>query len=108
MNVVATPDYMTPALARWRRATDAPLLILAIGSLPILALELIRDDLIGLDRTFLAVMNILVLVAFAIDYVVELALAGKRGSFVRHEWASAVIVVTQALAVIPALSASDT
>jgi hypothetical protein len=67
MNVVETPDYMTPALARWRRVTDAPLLILAIGSLPILALELIRDDLIGLDRTFLAVMNILVLVAFAID-----------------------------------------
>jgi voltage-gated potassium channel len=102
---VSTPDYMTPALASWRRYTDVPLLILAIGSLPILALELIRHELIDLDRTFLDVMNILVLVAFAVDYGVELALAGNRQSYVRHEWTSAVIVVTQALALIPALSA---
>jgi len=67
-----------------------------LASLPILALELIRDDLISLDRTFLDVMNILVLVAFAVDYVVELALASNRGSYVRHEWTSALIVVTQA------------
>ena len=105
MNVATSPDYMTSALARWRRYTDAPLLILAIGSLPFLALELIRDDLITLDRTFLDVVNVVVLVAFAADDVVELAVASNRGSYVRHEWTSAVIVVTQALAVIPALSA---
>jgi hypothetical protein len=43
-----TPDYITPALAKWRRVTDVPFLILAIGSLPILALEFISD---GLTRT---------------------------------------------------------
>ena len=53
---------MTPRLATWRRWTDIPLLILAIGSLPILALELIRDDLIELDRTFLDIMNLVVLI----------------------------------------------
>jgi voltage-gated potassium channel len=95
---------MTHGLAAWRRWTDVPLLILAIGSLPILALELMRDDLVELDRTFLDVMNLVVLVAFAVDYLVELSLVENRRSYVRHEWTSALIVVTQALAVIPGLS----
>jgi len=98
------PDYTTPGLAAWRRATDVPLLILAIGSLPILALELVRDDLIELDRTFIQIMNLVVLVAFATDYVMELWLAQNRVSYVRHEWTSALIVATQALAVVPALA----
>lgn len=98
------PEYMTPGLAKWRRLTDLPLLILAIGSLPILALEFIGDDLSSLDQDFITVINILVLVAFAVDYVAELVLAGNRRSFVGHEWTSALIVVTQALAVIPGLS----
>jgi voltage-gated potassium channel len=104
----ATPDhhldYTTPVLERWRRWTDIPLLILAIGSLPILALELARDDLVEIDRTFLEITNIVVLVAFALDYFVELYLARDRRSYVRHEWAAALIVVTQALAVVPALA----
>jgi hypothetical protein len=37
-------DYVTPRLAAWRRRTDAPLLILAIGSLPLLLLEVTRAD----------------------------------------------------------------
>jgi hypothetical protein len=37
--------YVTPGLFRWRRGTDAPLLVLAIGSLPFLLLEFARDDL---------------------------------------------------------------
>jgi hypothetical protein len=28
-------DYTTPGLLRWRSLTDAPLLVLAIGSLPL-------------------------------------------------------------------------
>ena len=50
--------YMTPALERWRRLTDAPLLILAIGSLPPLLLELARHDLARGDRLFLDVVNV--------------------------------------------------
>lgn len=103
--VTEIPDYMTPRLHTWRHYTDLPLVILAIGSLPILALELMRDQLVRLDRDFLDAMNVVILVAFAVDYFVELALAQHRRSFVRHEWASLVLVVTQALAVIPALSA---
>src|SRR4029079_12855400 len=42
--------------------------------------------------------------AFAVDYVVELVLARSRALYARREWTSLVIVVSQALAVIPALS----
>jgi hypothetical protein len=32
--------YMTPRLAHWRARTDTPLLVMAIGSVPLLLLEL--------------------------------------------------------------------
>jgi len=100
------PDYMTPRLRTWRKWTDAPLLILAIGSLPLLLLEIERDTLVYGDRLFLDTLNVVVLAAFAIDYVVELALATERPSFVRREWTSLLIVVAQAIALVPGLGAA--
>jgi Excalibur calcium-binding domain len=64
--------YMTPGLERWRRRTDGPLLVVAIGSLPLLLLEFARNDLPLSDRRFLDVANVLVLAAFMADYIVEL------------------------------------
>jgi voltage-gated potassium channel len=96
-------DYMTPQLRTWRRRTDGPLLVVAIGSLPLLLLELIRYRLPYNDRVFLDVVNVLVLVAFALDYIVELVFATRRWSYVRHEWTSLVIVLAQGIAVLPAL-----
>jgi voltage-gated potassium channel len=79
--------------------------VIAIGSLPFLLLELRTDDLPDADKTMITVINIAVLVAFAVDYFVELVLARNRRTYVRHEWSSLVIVVTQAIAVIPGLQA---
>ena len=62
------PPYMTPRLERWRRYTDGPLLIVAVASLPILLLELERSELPSVDRVLIDVVNVVVLVAFAIDY----------------------------------------
>jgi len=106
MDVPATssPPYATSRLLRWRRATDGPLSVLAIGSLPLLLVELERAELTRADRLFLDVTNIVVLVAFAVDYVVELILARERGSFVRREWTSLLIVLSQAIAVVPAFA----
>lgn len=98
------PDYDTPGLERWRHYTDVPLLILAVGSLPLLLLELVRTDLPRGDRVFLDVVNVVVLVAFAVDYVVELCLARPRVRYVRSEWTSLLIVVAQALALAPGLT----
>jgi voltage-gated potassium channel len=96
--------FMTPAVARWRRATDGPLLVLAIGSLPLLLLEFVRHELPHADVVFIDVVNVLVLVAFALDYVVELSLASNRRVWARVEWTSLLIVVTQAIALAPSLA----
>jgi voltage-gated potassium channel len=98
-------DFLTPRLIRWRRATDAPLLILAIGSLPLLLLEVARQDLPHGDRVFLDVVNLVVLIGFSVDYFVELALARCRRAYVRHEWTSLLIVVAQAATFVPSLAA---
>jgi voltage-gated potassium channel len=98
------PSYMTAALHRWRRRTDTPLVVLAVGSLPLLLLELARGRLSPGDRVFLDVVNIVVLIAFAIDYTVELSVARERHRYVRREWSSALIVIGQAMALVPSLA----
>ena len=95
---------MTPRLVRWRQLTDGPLLVLAIGSLPLLLLELKRAELPHGDRVALDVVNVVVLVAFALDYAVELIVARRRRLYVRREWTSAVIVLSQSLALLPGLA----
>lgn len=92
-------------LDRWRARTDWPLTALAIGTLPILLLETQRSDLPYGDRVFIDVVNVVVLVAFAVDYVAELAVTRDRVRYVRTEWESLLIVVAQVLALIPSLAA---
>ncbi|UDY36743.1 potassium channel family protein [Dermatobacter hominis] len=104
MEEETTASYLSPQLVAWRRVTDLPLTILAIGSLPLLFLELKRADLAYHDRLFLDVVNVAVLVAFAADYGVELFVSSDRRAYVRGEWAGGLIVLTQALAVVPAMS----
>lgn len=99
----AVLPYVNERLLRWRRRTDGPLIILAIGSLPFLVLELARSELPAIDELFLDLVNVFVFVVFLANYLVEVSLASDRRSFVRHEWLAGLIVVTQALAVVPAL-----
>ena len=95
--------FTTPRLEKWRAATDAPLLALAIGSLPLLLLEIKREELPHSDRIFLDAIGVVILVAFSTDYLVELALAKNRSSFVRTEWSSLVIVIAQLASLLPGL-----
>lgn len=94
---------ISPRLATWRRRTDLPLLLIAIGSLPLLLLEVVDDRLSKADQNFLTAINVLVFIAFAIDYVVELAVTYNRATYARTQWASLVIVISQLLALLPAL-----
>lgn len=103
---VSGGDYVSERMRRWRRWTDGPLTILAIGSLPILLLELERERLPSADRAVIDVVNVAVLVAFAADYLVELVVASNRRAYVRRERIGALIVVTSAVALVPALSAA--
>lgn len=101
----AHPTYVTPALARWRQATDGPLIALAVGSLPVLLLELGRDRLPRWDRFFIDSVNVIVLIVFAVDYIVEFALASNRRRYVRSELLSLLVVVAQVIALAPSFAA---
>ena len=78
------PSYVTPRLDRWRVRTDGPLIVLAIGTLPFLLLEIKRDELQPVDRWLIDAVNVVVLVASAVDYLVELTLASDGRAYVRH------------------------
>jgi hypothetical protein len=93
----------SPRLASWRRRTDLPLLVIAVGSLPLLLLEVVSSRLPDGDRAFLFAVNVLVFMAFTIDYLVELTVTYNRRLYVRTQWASLIIVVSQWLAILPAL-----
>lgn len=90
-----------PELATWRRITDLPLLVLAVGSLPLLLLEFVSDRLSQIDRNFLFIINIIVFVSFATDYFVELFLCKQKSEYVRREWSSLLIWITQLIALLP-------
>ena len=74
---------ISPRLATWRRRTDIPLLLIAVGSLPLLLLEIIANRLSDGDQRFLTGVNVAVFVAFAVDYVVEISVTHKRTTYVR-------------------------
>lgn len=93
----------TPGLRFWRRWTDVPLIVLALGSLPILLLEFVNRRLSQTDRTFISAVNIIVFVAFIVDYVVELVLAGNRRAHIRKEWTSLLIAASQGVALLHSL-----
>ncbi|MDA0286026.1 MAG: hypothetical protein O3B92_01485, partial [Actinobacteria bacterium] len=89
---------ISPRLATWRRWTDLPLLLIAIGSLPLLLLEVVADRLSDSDRNFLTVVNVVLFAAFAIDYLVGLAITNSRKTYARTQWVNLLIVITQFLA----------
>jgi voltage-gated potassium channel len=97
--------YLTPALERWTSKTDLPMLFVAVASLPLLLLELERPNLPPGDRVFLDVVNLIVLAVFAIDYVVGLTFTRRRLTYTRSRWANVLIIVAQAVALVPGLGA---
>ena len=89
-------------LAKWRRITDLPLLVLAVGSLPLLLLEIVSDRLTSTDQKFIFLINVIVFIGFAIDYIAELLITKHRASYIRTQWSSLIIVIAQLFALIPA------
>jgi voltage-gated potassium channel len=94
---------LSQKLIAWRRWTDVPLIALALGSLPILILELVQERLSDKDRIFIGIVNVTVFLAFAIDYVVELILTSDRKKYLKTEWTSLLVAVSQGLALLPGL-----
>ena len=78
-------------------------MIIAIGSLPLLLLEIISDRLPDSDKSFIFIVNLVVFISFAVDYIVELVVTNHKPTYLRTQWASLLIVVSQFLALLPAL-----
>jgi voltage-gated potassium channel len=74
----------TSAVERWRRVTDGPLLVLALGFLVVFLLPLYYPDLPTAGRRTLWALNVMIWVAFAVDYAVRLYLSPSRRTFVRR------------------------
>lgn len=80
------------ALDRFERATELPLLFLAVAMIPLLLLPLMVNLPRAMDTAFIAV-DWFIWAAFAFDYVVRLVLSSDRRRYVRHEWPNLLIVV---------------
>ena len=90
-------------MERWRKQTDTPLTIIAIGSLPVLFLHFVSDRLNSLDRKFIFIVDLIVLTAFLADYFVELVLSTNKAKYVRTEWLNAIVTIAQVIALLPSL-----
>jgi voltage-gated potassium channel len=96
-----TPITHGEKVERWRKHTDAPLTIIAIGSLPVLFLHFVSDRLTSEDTRFILIVDLFVLTAFVVDYTVELALATNKTRYIKTEWLNAIVTITQAVALLP-------
>ena len=94
---------ISPKLQSWQNKTDGLLVVIAVGSLPLLLLETISDRLPDGDRNFIFIINLVVFFAFAIDYFVKLVLTESKPTYIRTQWLSLFIVISQLLALLPAL-----
>ena len=73
---------ISPRLQNWQNKTDGLLVVIAVGSLPLLLLETISDRLPDGDRNFIFIVNLVVFIAFAIDYIVKLLLADSKPTLI--------------------------
>ncbi len=80
------------ALERFERATELPLLLLALAMVPLLVIPLLVDLPSGVKAAFIAA-DWFIWAAFAFEYVVRLVLSSQRWRFVRRQWADLLIVV---------------
>ena len=94
---------ISPKLQNWQNKTDGLLVVIAVGSLPLLLLETISDRLPDGDKNFIVIVNLVVFIAFAIDYIVKLVLSDSKPTYIRTQWLSFLIVISQLLALLPAL-----
>jgi voltage-gated potassium channel len=88
---------------KWRRQTDTPLTIIAVGSLPILFLHFVTDRLSTLDKKFILIVDLIVLTSFLVAYIVELTLSTNKIKYIKTEWLNAIVTITQVIALLPSL-----
>jgi voltage-gated potassium channel len=79
-------------LRRFERATELPLLLLALAMIPLLLAPVIVD-LTDTAKSAVTAADWFIWAAFAIEYVIRLVLTDQRARFVRREWPDLLIIV---------------
>lgn len=77
------PAWRTPALDRFARWTEWPLLALAVLMIPILVIPAVSHTASGEQHAF-DILDWTIWAVFAAEYLVRLYLSADRRSFVRH------------------------
>jgi voltage-gated potassium channel len=80
------------ALERFERATELPLLVLALAMIPLLLAPAVADLSDTAEATVLA-LDWFIWAAFALEYVIRLALTEQRARFIRKQWPDLLIIV---------------
>ncbi len=80
------------ALDRFERATELPLLLLALAMVPLLVIPLLVDLSEPMEQAFLAA-DWFIWAVFAFEYLVRLVLTPERLRFIRREWPDLLIIV---------------
>jgi voltage-gated potassium channel len=84
------------AFDRFSRAVDGPMMLLALGMIPLIVVPVVVELSPDLDRALLAV-DYLIWAAFAIEYLIKLYLAPQRRRFVKANLPDLIIVVVPML-----------
>lgn len=88
---------MTSRYNQWARRTDRPLLVLALLFLAVLAAPILDPTLPQFATAALAVANVAIWAAFAVDYVVRLVLVEDHWRYVRTHLLDLAAVALPAL-----------
>jgi len=99
----ASEQRATDGYARWVRATDLPLIGLAVVFLVVLVLPLVEPDVAASTERILTGTSWVIWAAFAIDYVVRLFLSPRRWTFVRSHILDLLVIVLPLLRPLRAL-----
>ena len=79
--------------ARYERASQWPLVVIAVLFVVAYAWRVLQPDVPGWVRTVLLVVTVAVWPVFLADYVVRLVLAERRWRFVRQNWVDGLAVL---------------
>ena len=86
-----------PGLQQWERRTATPLLVLAVLFLFLLTVPVVDRHLPRVARDGLRVADVLIWLAFTVDYVVRLRLAAQRKRFVLSHLPDLAMIALPAL-----------
>jgi voltage-gated potassium channel len=99
-----TSPLETSGKRSWGGGVEGLLIVVALGSLPSLLLEVVRDELPRRDQILIDAVNVGVLIVFVLDYLAGLVVSSRKSEYLRREWLMLLLVISQAAALLPALA----